>query len=155
MTGTYCRKSPALAGLSHLYNIHNPKYRNYVMRQYTAADVAAKYEAYRRAGHPLTPEQGGGRAGGGLCRAASEGGRGHTPAGRGKPDAGGMGAGKHPRPGTEHSRKAGACGAHAGACAAPLGQGVPRCGVARFPPKHPSPPSQPGPPRPLLHPRRD
>ena len=27
------------------------------MRQYTAADVAAKYEAYRRAGHPLTPEQ--------------------------------------------------------------------------------------------------
>ena len=27
------------------------------MRQYTAADAAAKYEAYRRAGHPLTPEQ--------------------------------------------------------------------------------------------------
>ena len=33
------------------------KYRDYVIRQYTAADAAAKYEAYRRAGHPLTPEQ--------------------------------------------------------------------------------------------------
>ena len=39
------------------YNIHNPKYRDYVIRQDTAADAAAKYEAYRRAGHPLTPEQ--------------------------------------------------------------------------------------------------
>ena len=29
------------------------KYRDYVIRQYTAA----KYEAYRRARHPLTPEQ--------------------------------------------------------------------------------------------------
>ena len=28
-----------------------------MIRQYTAADAAAKYEAYRRAGHPLTPEQ--------------------------------------------------------------------------------------------------
>ena len=27
------------------------------MRQDTAADAAAKYETYRRAGHPLTPEQ--------------------------------------------------------------------------------------------------
>lgn len=27
------------------------------MQQYTAADAAAKYETYRRAGHPLTPEQ--------------------------------------------------------------------------------------------------
>ena len=33
------------------------KYRDYVIRQYTAADAAAKYEAYRRAGHPITPEQ--------------------------------------------------------------------------------------------------
>ena len=33
------------------------KYRDYVIRQDTAADAAAKYEAYRRAGHPLTPEQ--------------------------------------------------------------------------------------------------
>ena len=28
-----------------------------MIRQYTAADAAAKYEAYRRAGHPLTPEK--------------------------------------------------------------------------------------------------
>ena len=43
--------------MQELIQHSQPPYRNYVMRQYTAADAAAKYEAYRRAGHPLTPEQ--------------------------------------------------------------------------------------------------